>query len=110
MIRRHESGVEAHAELTDEFRSVHAGLALLLEEFQESPRSAFGDGPDVLDHLVLVHADAVVRDAEQLLILVGFDADRPLAHQLRTGQTLETRLVDGVGGVGYEFAQENVAV
>ena len=83
---------------------------VLLEKLQKCTGAALGDGADVLDDLVLRHADAVVADGEGLRFFIRRDADLPLLRHFRMGQAFEARLVDGVGGVGHQFPQENVAV
>jgi hypothetical protein len=70
----HEGGVEADAELADEF-----GRDGVLFEFlplaEELLGAGAGDGADVLDDLVAAHADAGVVDGDGPGRFVGFDAD-----------------------------------
>ena len=108
--RHHERRIESDAELTDQFGQFLFLRPLLLEKLQKRTGAALGDGADVLDDLVLRHADAVVADGEGLRFFIRRDADLPLLRHFRMGQAFEARLVDGVGGVGHQFPQENVAV
>ena len=75
LVRHHERGVEAHAELSDEFREV--GAALLLQRRAERLRAGRGDGAEVLLEVIGVHARAVVGDHERLRVLVRHDVDAP---------------------------------
>ena len=70
-----------------------------------------GDGAQVRDQILLVHADAGVGDGEGLLLLVEFQIDagiegKRLVGLVGEGQVAE--LVERVGGVGDELAQEDL--
>jgi hypothetical protein len=105
-----EPAVETHAELADE-----VGV-LLLVAFQpghELARAALGDGAQVRHGFVGAHADAVVADGDGLGLLVEPDADlqvRGVFVQRRLVQRFEAQLVAGIGGVGNQFAQEDLLV
>jgi hypothetical protein len=67
----------------------------------------------VLDDFLPAHADAVVADGQRARLAVEGDADHEVGVvfiECGIGQALEAQLVGGVGGVGNEFAQENVLV
>ena len=70
------------------------------------------DGAEVLGEVGLGHADAGVGDRQRPGRLVGQDADLRVGRerQGRVGQGLEAAPVDGVGGVGHQLAQEDLAL
>jgi hypothetical protein len=105
-----EGGVEADAELADQRGVLLLVAGQLAEEFAGA---GLGDGADVLDHFLPAHADAVVGDRERARLAVEGDADLEVGvvlEQRGVAQSLEAQLVGGVGGVGNQFAQENVLV
>ena len=107
VVRDHEGGVEAHAELTDDVRRLLAALGLLAE----LQGAALGDDAQVVLQLLLVHADAVVPDGEGAVLFIGDEGDGevlpPEAHLvIRQGEVAE--LVDGVAGVGDELPEEDL--
>ena len=63
----HEGGIEADAELADQ-RHILARIAGQL--LHEGRGAGAGDGAEIVDQLVMVHADAVVGDGERVLIFV----------------------------------------
>ena len=106
----HERGVEAHAKLADDVDVGALGLGVV---GLEGLRAGVRDGAQVGVELLSRHADAVVAHADGARVLVKGD----LHTQLRAvylhvciGEALEDELVHGVGGVGDELAQENLAV
>ena len=59
------------------------------------------------------HADAVVDDGERACFRIGLDADREdriIGSQLRLREREKAQLVDGVGRIGNEFAEEHFLV
>ena len=59
------------------------------------------------------HAHAVVADAQDALFLVHRNLDAEglvLAERFDSGEGFVPRLVDGVGGVGNQLAEENLLV
>lgn len=105
-----ERRIEAHAELADQAGITGAIAGELAEEFA---RAGTGDGAQVADGLVAVHAHAVVADADRPGLAVGFDPDAQIAVAGIEGivvQRLEAQLVAGIGCVGNQLAQEDVAV
>ena len=105
-----ERGIEAHAELADQVRVL---LLVAGELREELARAGLGDRAEVGDRLLAAHADAVVGDGERARLAVVVDADLQVGVALeerRVGERLEAQLVAGVGGVGDELAQEDLAV
>ena len=105
-----ESGVEADAELADE-----AGLLSLIpaQRVQEFGGAGARDGAQIGDRLVPRHADPVVGDGDDMRLGVDFDAHPQFGifrQQVGIAQRGEAQLVGGVGGVGDQLAQEDVAV
>ena len=97
-VGHHEGAVEADAELADE-----VGILLRVsgELRQEVLGAGAGDGAEVRDQVLLVHADAGVGDGEGLLLLVQFQIDariegKRLVGILGEGQVAQ--LVQRVGG------------
>ena len=110
LLGNDEGAVEANPELADE-----GGVALLIarEPFQELRRAGLGDGAEIGHNLLPRHADAVVGHGEGSTVLVEFDADaevRVARQQRIVRKRLEAELVDRIGGVGDQLAQEDLPV
>ena len=72
-----------------------------------------GDGAEARGQVVAGHADAVVGDGQGLGVLVERDGDgegRAVGDELGLGDRLVAQLLAGVGGVGDEFADEDLPV
>ena len=73
-----------------------------------------GDGAEVLDQLVAGHADARVGDGQGAGVLVRPDLDADRRVGLVDGRSAtrleESELLAGIGRVGDEFADEDLAV
>ncbi len=94
------------AELADDVGVLGVVSHLLLELVG----AGGGDDAQVVLQIIRVHADAVVADGQQPLFLVQHQPDGkliPLDAHLVIGQAEVAQLVDGVGGVGNDFTQEN---
>ena len=107
LLRHHERGIEAHAELADNVNVVALVLGL------EIQRAGLGDGAQILFQLVLGHADAVVRHGKGAAVLVHRQMDLQILlvdADGGVGQALEIPLVAGVGGVGDQLAQKDLPV
>ena len=108
LVRDHERRVEAHAELADD---VGVGGLVLVERLLELQTAGAADRAEVVFHLVLVHADAVVADGQGAGGLVRLQLDGEIAAaeaDVFVGQRQIRQLVDGVGGVGNNFTQEDL--
>jgi hypothetical protein len=105
-----ERGIEPHAELADE----GGGLLLITREGAEELRRARArDGPQVRDRLLAAHADAVIGHRDGARGGVGIDADAEfgvLAQKLAVRDGREAHPVAGIGGVGDQLPQEDLAV
>jgi hypothetical protein len=105
-----EAGIEADAELADQLRIL---LLVAAELAEELARTGFGDGADVFDDFLPVHADAVVANRDGFCILVDADPNLQFGigfEQRGIGQCLEAQLVGGIGGIRDQFAQEDFLV
>ena len=88
-------------------------LAVSPVAFEEGGGARAGDGAEIGDQLLAVHADAVVGDGQGLGRGVGGDADPELGiagGQLRPGERQIAQPVAGVRGVGDQLAQEDRAL
>ena len=105
----HEGGVEADAKLADQVDLFF--LVFLRRELLDKRGCAgTGDGAEIFNQLVAGHADAVIGDSQRPRFLVDGDLDAEiasLAPSFRARQGLITQFVASVGGVGYQFAEEN---
>ena len=72
LVRDHEGGVKAHAELADNGQILALALFHLVLEIQ---RAGLCDHAQVVLRFLLGHADAVVADRERARFLVGDDLD-----------------------------------
>ena len=105
-----EAGIEADAELADQIRILGLIAGQLLHELAGA---GTGDGADVINDLLPVHADAVVGDGDGAGVLVETDPDVQIGIALvqgAVGQGFKAQLVAGVGGVGNQFAEEDFLV
>ena len=77
------------------------------------PWCHFGDNSQIVDHLVLGHADARVFDGDGGVSLVWDDLDEKVwlgFDFLWVGDRLVADLVQRIGGVGDQLAQEDFLV
>ena len=105
----HEGGIETDAELAD---LAHVRLAPL-ELLDEGGGARLGDRAEIFDHLVAVHADAVVADRQAPAGLFGGDADleiRIVGDQIGLGDGGVSQPVAGVRRVRDQLAQEYLLV
>ena len=108
LVGHHKGGVEAHAKLADDVQLGVVGVLGLLLKLEGA---ALGDGAQVVFHLLLGHADAVVGHGEGAGVLVGDHHDLkilPVQPHLFVGKGLVGQLVDGVAGVGNDLPQEDL--
>ncbi len=111
-VRHHEGRIEADPELPDQCRrGLVRGAALqLLDQF---PGPRLRDRADQRAQLVASHADAAVAHGERARLTVGHELD--LEHRVGVQQRgmcegLELQLVERVGGVRQQLAQEDLLV
>ncbi len=108
VVRDHERGIEAHAELADD-----VDVLLLAGLLTEAVRAGRRDHAEIVLQLVPVHADAVVAHGQCARVLVGGDGDGEIAAvkaDLIVGQREVAELVDGVARVRDDLAQEDLPV
>ena len=74
LLRHHERGIEAHAELADD-----VDVVLLFHLGLELQRAAVGDGAEVFLHLFPAHADAVIGDGQCARVLIHRETDDEIA-------------------------------
>ena len=76
-------------------------------------RPGMGDGAQVFDHLLGGHADAGVLDGQRVGFGVGANADgerQVWIEHVAVGEQLEIQAGEGVGSVGDQLAQEDLAL
>ena len=76
-------------------------------------RAGLGNRTKVVDEVGLGHADTGVADAEDLVILVGDDADEELllgVEDRGVGEGLVADFVESIGRVGDDFTKEDLLV
>ena len=110
LICDHERRVKAHTKLTDE---ILWRVPTFLEGLEEGFGAGMRDGAEILDHLVVRHADAVIGDSDGLGVAVDGDVD--IEFQLGVLDVLlgtldDAHLLHRVGGVGNELAEEDLFV
>merc|ERR1719225_2006799 len=108
LVSNQVGGVETHAELTN-----HGYVSPGRESLHEGLGPGLGDGPEVVDHVSLGHANTGVNDGEGIGIRVRDDLDEEflLVVQLAgISEGLVPDLVQGIGGVGDQFSEENFFV
>ena len=104
----HEGGVEAHAELTDD-----VNVLFLLHGLLEAQGAGLGNGAQVLFHLFPGHTDAVIGDGQGPVLRVPGDGNGeliPVDAHLVIGEGGVGQLVDGIGGIGDDFPEEDLPV
>lgn len=97
-----EGGVEADAELSDDAAALSA-----FEAFHEGTGAGLGDGAEVFDHFFFGHADAGVGDGDGFGFVIDVDVDGEFGFGVEdvvVGEHFKLGAVEGVGGVGDEFA------
>ena len=111
-VRDHERRIEADAELAYEGGGFLARV-LGRELVEEGLGAGAGDGAKPLGQVFAGHADAVVREGQGLGVGIDRDLDRErsaILDQFGPGDQFVAQLLAGVGGVGDELADENLAV
>ena len=76
-------------------------------------RAGLGNGTKVVDEVGLGHADTGIADGEDLVLLVGRDADVKILARVKDGGVREGRIADlvkGIGRVGDQFTEEDLLV
>ncbi len=104
----HEGAVEADPELADEIRIPFRISGKLREEVF---RTRAGDGAQVRDQILLIHADACVGDRERAVLLVELQVDARIERKRLVDILCKrqvAQLVERVGGVRNELAQEDL--
>ncbi len=89
------------------------GLLPASSDCRKAARARVGDGAQVLDHFVAGHAEAGVADGQVCALVVRGEPDGQFGFRVEhvaIGQHLELQAVQGVGGVGDQLAQEDLAV
>ena len=107
LLGDHEGGIEADAELANQAEPVLG----LLQLRHERLGAGAGDGAEMVDQLLPLHADAVVGDRERPGRLVRDDTDLEgvaLTQQGWICNGLVAQLVASIGGIRDEFAEEDV--
>jgi hypothetical protein len=66
---------------------------------EERLRAGAGDGPEGLDQVLTVHADAVVDDGEGACVAIDDDADPQIPVALRQLRVSQRRIADTVASI-----------
>ena len=105
----HERGVEADAELTDQFRicGVFAFFFVFCEVFQKRFCTGVGDRTEVFNDFFPAHTDTVIGNTERFGFGVRRDADFPFLCEFRIGEGEKTRLVNRIRRIGDQFAEKD---
>ncbi len=108
-VGQHERRVKPDAELPDQ-RQV--GFFVAGEFLQKLERPAMGDRAQVFDQLIVGQADAGIFDGENALVFVGDEGDfqRGVIAVFFVGQLQIPHLVQGIRGVGDQFADRDLFV
>ena len=103
-----ERGVEADAELADQL----GVLGLVAAQVgQELGRAGLGDGAELGDDILAVHADPGIGHRHRRRIGVELDVDgHRLGAERGLGKRPEPALVAGIRGVGNQFAEEDLPI
>src|SRR6185437_10349946 len=107
LVGDHEGGIEADAELADEG---HVLARVARKVLHEGGGARARDRAEILDQLVMAHADAVVDEGQGARRLVRSDGDAEaaaLADEAGLGQRGIAQAVAGIGSVRDELAQED---
>src|SRR5205085_11457959 len=104
--------IETNTELPDQSGAVGLAVLARLQAFEERAGAGAGDGTEIVDQLLAVHANAGIGNSQRRVFLVRRDADlwRRIANQVGVRNRLVTQLVAGVGGIGDQLAQKDVGL
>ena len=106
-IGYHEGRVEADTKLADDID------VLVLVVLLEIQRTGVSNGAQILLKFLFGHADAVILNGQDAVLLIAGDEDAEIAlvhaHR-RIGQALIIELIDGIRCVGDQLAQENFLI
>ena len=106
----HERAVEADAELADE---IGIPLRIAGKLGEKVLGAGAGDGAQMRDQILLIHADAGVGDGEGLLLLVELQIDAGIERKRLVrlfGKRQVTEFIQRVRGIRDEFAEEDLRV
>mmetsp|Transcript_21992 Transcript_21992/g.50756 ORF Transcript_21992/g.50756 Transcript_21992/m.50756 type:complete len:313 (+) Transcript_21992:1581-2519(+) len=106
-----KGGVESDSKLSNHARGIR--VSLFRKGFEETGRSAPGDGPKVLHQVVMSHTDSSVADCDGLGVGIVFDTNFQfilVLHQIGLCQGREAHLVEGIRSVGDELTQKDIFV
>ena len=99
LVRHHESAVEAHAKLADE---IGVPLGVAAKGGEKVLRAGTGDGAQMANKVVAIHADSVVADCQGAGFFVQIHLDTRLERQRLVRflcQVQVLQLVQRIGGV-----------
>ena len=105
--RHHKRRIKPDAEFADKVN--HRGIVLGV--LQKLRRAGFGDGADVVDKVVAVHADTVVGNSQRIVVFVRRNRDfirRVAFGQVGVGQPPVFQFIQRVRRVGNQLAQKDV--
>ena len=105
-----KAGIEPDAELANQVGVPGLITGQLLHELASA---GAGDGADVINDFLPIHADAVIGHGDGAGILVETDPDFQIGVvfvQRAISQRFETQLIAGVRGVGDQFTEKDFLV
>jgi len=112
-IGYHEGRIETDAELADEVFVRRVAVLGFLQFFQESFRTRFGNGPQILHQVFFIHAQAIIGNGQRMGIGIGCQMDFKSCipfEDIAVGQRFVVELINCIGCIGYEFTEENFMI
>jgi hypothetical protein len=112
LVRDHESRIETHPKLADQWRARRV-LTRALQRLYEGLRPGVRDGAEILDQLCTREADAMVRDGQGACLFIRSEMD--LQRQMRLSDFIPRKLgvlqlFHGVRSVADQFTDKDFLV
>ena len=109
-VRHHEGRIKAHAKLANQ-RGVFAFLGGF-DFFHKGFGARTRNGAQMLDKIRAAHADAIILDAQAVLVGINADGDLQalLTEQFRLGHGFIAQLFTGIRRIGNQLAQKHILI